>query len=241
MPRLNTAADLWDSYFSHGCNPVPLYHSPQGWLLCACHLPWPSAGLTPDSFTDKSTEAREQVVIPGSTGPTKPSSPARVSLCWSAMHCSLLNPAARRQVHHPTSKSSLAAFKQWLPVSWCYKPLQGPQSTEEPVFSILLLGAPCWLQLGHNKLVFQWTLYLQWAFPVWLKASRQSLGVSKVTHYLEKISFKLPVGHLSHSFPAGPSQVWVCEADLSFYTPGGVQSRRPYRHYGLNAILPGQE
>lgn len=58
MPRHSTAVDLWDSFFSHSCK--PLLHSLQVWLPCPGHFSWSSA-------IDKSTEAREEVVIPGSS------------------------------------------------------------------------------------------------------------------------------------------------------------------------------
>lgn len=109
----------------HSCRPGPVCPSPQAWLPCPCPLPQPSAGLTPDPLTDRSTEAWEQVAIPGSTGP---GSSACVSLCRSAMRYSLNASAARKPVHRAALKSHLAAFKQCLPISGPTKPLCGPQN-----------------------------------------------------------------------------------------------------------------
>lgn len=103
-PRHSTAVDLWDSFFSHSCKPVPLFTA----SMCGFRVQVKSHGL----------QLQTSPLRPGKRWlsqapvPTKASSPTRLSLLWSIMCSRLLNPAAGRQVPHPASRSPSAAFKQ---------------------------------------------------------------------------------------------------------------------------------
>lgn len=111
-------------------------------------------------------------------GPTKSSSPTHLSLLWSCAAASSTQQLEGRCPIQPPGHLRLHLYNGF-PSHSATGPSRGHRGQRDLCLAPSSLGPPFQLRPGHNKLVFQLTLYLRCDFPVWLKTSRQSLRLVK--------------------------------------------------------------
>lgn len=128
-PRHSTAVDLWDSFFSHSCKPVPLFTA----SMCGFCVQVKSHGL----------QLQTSPLRPGKRLQCPPS-PAPLPACL----CSGLSCAAASSTQQLEGRCPIQPPGH-LPLhlnndfpSQCHWSLWGPRRTERPVLSTRFLGAP---------------------------------------------------------------------------------------------------
>lgn len=175
----------------------------------------PLAGLTPAPLTTSPLR-------PGNRWSPWLSSPACFALYWFSICSSLFNPAARKQEHWEVFKSSLAAFKQWLPISSAPSLSVGTEYKKGLCLTLFSCG-PLSAEARTYQAIFLMPSVV--GFLCLVKAIRQSL--ESVKHPLHgEINLKLPVAPLFHSFATEPSQAQHILSGsvnqvLVFSAPGG--------------------